>query len=144
MSSFDRRWLAASVVGAVLASLSACAGDAAQERAAEGPPASDVRIGLVEWGFTKSARALVAGPSRLRVTNAGSTPHDLELIAGDRVLARVASLRPGEQSTMRADLRGLDQVTLVCTLPGHESQGMVEQIDVVAPSATEESEGPDE
>ncbi len=141
MSTRNRKWGVASTVCAVAVSLSACANDAAVEGAAEGPPASDVRVGLVEWGFTKSARALVAAPSQLRVTNAGSTPHDLELIDGDRVLARVPSLRPGEQSTISADLSGLERVTLLCTLPGHKSQGMVEQIDVVAPSDIEHSEG---
>ncbi len=142
MSKRDRRWVVASSVCAALLGLSACAGDhTAGKGVAEGPPASEVRIGLVEWGFTKSARALVAAPSRLRVTNAGSTPHDLELISGDRVLGRVRSLRPGEQGTISADLSGLERVTLLCTLPGHESQGMVEQIDVVAPSGTEHNGG---
>ncbi len=141
MSRIRRRWVAAGAVGAALVSLSACAGDASAQRAAEGPPSTDVRIGLIEWGFTKSARALVAAPSQLRVTNAGSTPHDLELIAHGQVVARVPSLRPGEERTMRADLRGVDRVTLLCTLPGHRSQGMVQDIDVVAPSATEPSEG---
>ncbi len=144
MIAGGRRWGVASTAGAVLVSLSACAGDVAPRPAAEGPPSADVRIGLVEWGFTRSASALVAAPSQLRVTNAGSTPHDLELIAGDRVVARVRSLGPGEQSTMTADLSGLDRVKLLCTLPGHESQGMVEEIDVVAPSETEQSEGRDE
>ncbi len=144
MSTMGRRWVAASTVGAVLMVVSACGGDVVDRRAAEGPPSPDVRIGLVEWGFTKSARALVAAPSQLRVTNAGSTPHDLELIADDRVLARVRSLGPGEQSTMKVDLSGLDRVELLCTLPGHRSQGMVEEIDVVASSDTEQSEGHDE
>lgn len=144
MSAGDRRWVLASTMGAALMSLSACAGDADTRAAPEGPPSADVRIGLVEWGFTKSARALVAAPSQLRVTNAGATPHDLELIADDRVLARVSSLRPGEQETMTADLSGLDRVKLLCTLPGHRSQGMVEEIDVVAPTDTEQSEGRDE
>ncbi len=141
MSPRDRLWVVASTVCAALMGLSACADDTPGNGVAEGPPASEVRIGLVEWGFTKSARALVAAPSVLRVTNAGATPHDLELIADGRVLGRVESLRPGEQQTLEADLSGVDRVTFLCTLPGHESQGMVEQIDVVAPSATEHSGG---
>ena len=144
MSGIGRRWAAASAVGVALLGLSACGGDVAAQRAAEGPPSTDVRIGLIEWGFTKSARALVAAPSQLRVTNAGSTPHDLELVSGDEVLGRVRSLDPGKQSTIKVDLSGLDRVELLCTLPGHRSQGMVEEIDVVAPSDTEQSEGHDE
>ena len=72
-----------------------------------GPPASEARIGLVEWGFTSSARALVAGPVVLEVTNAGSTPHDMQVRVGDEVVAATPVLRPGESQTLRADLTGV-------------------------------------
>lgn len=126
------RILTAPVVASLLAlSLGACAPPATPARAA-GPPASQLRIGLVEWGFTSSSSALVAGPVELQVTNAGSTSHDLQLLVGDEVVAATQTLRPGESQTLRADLTGASgAATLLCTLPGHESQGMVERIEVV-------------
>ncbi len=126
-----RRPVLGSAALAALLTLTACAQPASPTRAA-GPPASQARIGLVEWGFTSSASALVAGPVELEVTNAGSTPHDMQVIVGEQVVAATKVLRPGETQTLRADLTGAEKASiLLCTLPGHESQGMVEQIEVV-------------
>ncbi|HEU4513653.1 MAG TPA: hypothetical protein VFR87_11165 [Nocardioidaceae bacterium] len=134
MTAARVRLLAAVSVGTLLV-LGACAPTNGQQPA-EGPPSSQVRIGLVEWGFTSSAAALVGGPVVLEVTNAGSTPHDMQVIVGDEVVARTEVLRPGEEQTVRADLTGVDTVSLLCTLPGHESQGMAEQMRVVGSSTT--------
>lgn len=133
-----RRRLLASLCTAGLLVLGACA-EASSERTAGGPPSSEARIGLVEWGFTSSASALVAGPVVLEVTNAGSTPHDMQVLVGDEVVARTEVLRPGEVQTVRADLTGMDSVSLLCTLPGHESQGMAQQMEVVETPTTGET-----
>lgn len=133
-----RRRLLASLCAAGLLVLGACA-EATSEQTAGGPPSSEARIGLVEWGFTSSASALVAGPVVLEVTNAGSTPHDMQVLVGDEVVARTEVLRPGEAQTVRADLTGMDSVSLLCTLPGHESQGMVQQMEVVETPTTGET-----
>lgn len=128
----------AAAIGAAATALvlGGCAQPASPAPAA-GPPASEARIGLVEWGFTTSASALVAGPVELEVTNAGSTPHDMQVIVGDEVVAATEVLRPGETQTLRADLTGAREASiLLCTLPGHESQGMVDEIEVVEASAT--------
>ena len=117
--------------------LGGCAQPAAPAPVA-GSPASQARIGLVEWGFTSSASALVAGPVQLEVTNAGSTPHDMQVIVGDEVVAATKVLRPGETQRLRADLTGVRKASiLLCTLPGHESQGMVDEIEVVEASTTD-------
>jgi hypothetical protein len=134
MTAPRARLLAALCTGGLLV-LGACA-EATSEPAAGGPASSKVRIGLVEWGFTSSARALVAGPVVLEVTNAGATPHDMQVIVGDEVVARTEVLGPGEEQTVRADLTGVDTVSLLCTLPGHESQGMAEQMRVVGSMTT--------
>lgn len=129
------------LAAAAVLGLGGCA-ETESRAAGSGPPSSQVRIGLVEWGFTSSAQALVAGPVVLEVTNAGSTPHDMQVIVDDEVVAATEVLRPGEKQTVRADLTGVDEASiLLCTLPGHESQGMVQQIDVVEGSATDETEG---
>ena len=128
------------VLPAAMLSVSALAGCAAQATnvpAPTGPPASTVRVGLVEWGFTRSASALVAGPVELDVTNAGSTPHDVQVLDGDKVLARSQILRPGEQQTLHIDATGLSGVTFLCTMPGHESEGMVDEVKVVAPTGAD-------
>jgi hypothetical protein len=131
-----RRRLLASLCAAGLLVLGAACAEATSEQTAGGPPSSEARIGLVEWGFTSSASALVAGPVVLEVTNAGSTPHDMQVLVGDEVVARTEVLRPGEAQTVRADLTGMDSVSLLCTLPGHESQGMVQQMEVVETPTT--------
>lgn len=131
-------WTVVTAVAAASLLLGACSArtPAPEDDVAAGPPSARVRVGLVEWGFTTSARALVAGPVVLTVTNAGSTPHDMQVVVDGDVLTGTRTLRPGEQQTVRADLTGADTATLRCTLPGHEAQGMAQQIDVVDPSAT--------
>ena len=120
--------------------LGACARPASPAPAA-GPPASQARIGLVEWGFTSSASALIAGPVELEVTNAGSTPHDMQVLVGDEVVAATEVLRPGETQMLRADLTGAREASvLLCTLPGHEAQGMVDEIEVVEATTTDGTE----
>ena len=134
MSPVLRRGSDAGVLAATLV-LSGCAAQATNVPAPTGPPASHMRVGLVEWGFARSGSALVRGPVVLDVTNAGSTPHDVEVRAGDKVLASSEVLRPGEEQTLHLDVSRLTEVTFLCTMPGHESEGMVSRIRVVAPAA---------
>lgn len=119
--------------------LAACSGQAGapksaptQSRAPSAPatPAHEGRIGLSEWTFTTSPASLTESTRTLRVTNAGSTPHDLQVRAGERILARTATLAPGQQQTIPLNLAGFVTVTLLCTLPGHRSQGMVQDLPV--------------
>ena len=146
MSGRKRRRLSWTIPAALV--LAACSGQAGaptspqtQSRAASGPatPADEVRVGLSEWTFTTSSASLTEGTKTLRVTNAGSTPHDLQVLAGDRVLARTATLLPGQQQTIEINLADSSinladssRVTFLCTLPGHRSQGMVHDLPVVA------------
>lgn len=105
-------------------------------------PATRARVGLVEWGFTTSASAF--GPERveLAVTNAGATPHDMQVLVGDRVVAHTEVLAPGERQTVRAALAGASQVRLLCTLPGHAAHGMVQEVPVAPPTTHEERQDP--
>lgn len=132
-----RLWVATAAAGALLVGAAACTAAASDTGASAGPATARMRVGLVEWGFTTSAGALVAGPVELEVTNAGSTPHDLQLLVDGEVVARTAVLRPGESETVTADLGDAERVQLLCTLPGHESQGMVDEIEVVTAAATD-------
>lgn len=120
---------APAVLAGVVAAL-ALGGCAEPPAAPAGPPSAELRVGLVEWGFTTSSPALLDGPVRLHVTNAGATAHDLRVLDGDRVLAASTSLAPGAEQTLTLDVTGLRQVRFLCTLPGHESQGMVRDVPV--------------
>ncbi|MFD1659576.1 hypothetical protein ACFSL4_15550 [Streptomyces caeni] len=127
----------------VVAALAAggCSADPAPAPPPSGPPTADMRVGLVEWGFTMSASTLRAGPVRLTVTNAGSTAHDLEVLDGHTVLGKTASLSPGAGQTLEIDLSGHSEVTFLCTLPGHRAQGMVREVRVVPPRAVSSTQG---
>lgn len=133
------------LVGAVVALAAGSCGTVDPPAATVGPPTAELRVGLVEWGFTSSSTALLAGPVHLQVTNAGSTAHDLRVLDGDRVLAATTALAPGAEQTLTADVSGLRQVRFLCTLPGHESQGMVRDIQVIdAPTTTPAQPRPEE
>ena len=135
----SRRMFAVSTGAALLAVAVGACTPSDSSLSSAGPPASEARIGLVEWGFTSSASALVAGPVVLEVTNAGSTPHDMQVRVGDEVVAATPVLRPGESQTLRADLTGVEQTALLlCTLPGHRSQGMADEIEVVEGATSSE------
>ncbi|MBI1759082.1 MAG: hypothetical protein HYR62_07645 [Actinobacteria bacterium] len=115
-----------------------CAADT-PAAAQAGPPVATMRVGLVEWGFATSAGALRAGPVTLQVTNAGTTAHDLRVLAGDQVRGVTPALRPGQRTTLQVDLGGLSSVTFLCTLPGHREQGMRRELPVVADSSPTDS-----
>lgn len=118
------------IAAACTVAVAGCGGSPAPPRPA-GPPVAQMRVGLVEWDFTTSADALLAGPVVLTVTNAGTTAHDLQVVADGRVLAGTPPMRPGQETTLRVDLAGLSRVTFRCTLPGHVQQGMQRQIPVL-------------
>jgi uncharacterized cupredoxin-like copper-binding protein len=90
-----------------------------------------------------SAPALRAGAVRLEVTNAGATAHDLRVLDGDRVLAASPPIPPGATGALEFDATGLQQVEFLCTLPGHEAQGMVRTVAVSAgPDPAPQQGGP--
>lgn len=98
----------------------ACAG-AATDRA--GAPATSARIGLVEWEITTSAAVLSQGEVFLRVTNAGTTTHDLR-VSGAGTQAATPLLAPGESAILSLQVDKSDELILWCGLPGHRRQGM--------------------
>lgn len=133
----------AAVPLAVVAALVAggCSADPAPAPPPSGPPSADMRVGLVEWGFTMSAPALLAGSVRLSVVNAGSTAHDLKVLDGHTVLGKTASLSPGAGQTLEIDLSNHSRVTFLCTLPGHRAQGMVRDVRVMPLRAGSSTQG---
>lgn len=113
-------WLAATLMGV------ACGGAPA---GVSGPAAGDVRVGLVEWEVTSDATRLQPGLVALRVTNAGTTEHDLR-VSAEGVDAGIPTVVPGERRTIVVDLRGVSEVLLWCSVPGHRAQGMERRLAV--------------
>lgn len=128
---------ALSAVVVLLGGCSASAGDASTS--ADGAPSAKLRVGLLDYSFQLSASQLVATTVTLTVTNAGSTGHDLQVMDGQEVLGATRMLEPGEKQTITTDLSGSGDVTFVCTVPGHEEMGMVEDVDVVSESGPSET-----
>lgn len=97
-----------------------------------GPPASEVRVGLLEYRLALSASALTAGTVTLMVTNAGSSAHDLRLRQGSDVLGATALLSPGGRETLRVRVSPGRPVRMDCTVPGHAEAGMKAEVAVAA------------
>jgi hypothetical protein len=89
-----------------------------------GPPASQLRIGLIEYRFQLSAATLQPGEVTVIATDAGSSQHDVVLSQGGTVIGRSRVLNPGERQTFRIQVAAGRPVHLECTLPGHDVAGM--------------------
>lgn len=94
-------------------------------------PTDELRVGLAEWSITTSSSELRPGAVRLRVTNAGTTRHDL-LVAGPGVRAHVPLLAPGATATLQLNAPVGVTLRLTCTVPGHYSAGMHSTVAVPA------------
>ena len=96
--------------------------------AAPAGEAAAVTVRLSEFALTPSTVTAAAG-STLKVTNSGSTPHNLAvkgtalaspmIAAGGTASLSLAGLAPGDYS-------------LICQVPGHEQAGMTGQLHVSA------------
>ena len=119
-------------LGALLAAtlLAGCSAGASPVPVPDGPPTSELRIGLLEYRFALSAGTLRPGPVTVTVTNAGSTGHDVRLYQGEEQLGAVPVLSPGEREELRFDVRPGGFVTLDCSVGGHARAGMVARIAV--------------
>lgn len=94
-----------------------------------GLPTHTLRVGLIEWSIQVQARPLAPGPDRFLVTNAGTTAHDLR-VSGSGTAAQTSLLAPGSSTVLAVATTAGERLTLTCTVPGHEAQGMLTHITV--------------
>lgn len=104
-----------------------------------GPPASVLRVGLIEYRFQLSAGTLAPGVVTVVATDAGSSQHDVVLSQHGRVIGRSRVLNPGEQQRFTVTVAPGTPVHLECTLPGHDAAGMHADVAVAAPGAGQPS-----
>ncbi|SFE82855.1 hypothetical protein [Blastococcus tunisiensis] len=110
--------------------LTACGASGPAAPVPEGPPVSELRIGMQEYRYQLSAGTLLPGPVEVTVTNAGSSAHDVVLVQGGSTLWASDLLGPGEQQTVEVEVTAGEQVQLECTVGGHSAAGMHTTLDV--------------
>ncbi len=117
--------------GALLAvALAGCSAGPAAVAPPDGPPVSQLRIGLSEYRLQLSAGTLAPGQVEVTVTNAGSAAHDVRLRQDGRVLGATAVLSPGAREVLRLQVSAGRPIALDCTVPGHTEAGMTASLAV--------------
>jgi plastocyanin len=100
-----------------------------------GPPASELRVGMIDYRFQLSAATLAPGEVTVVATDAGSSQHDVVLSQGGTVIGRSEVLDPGEEQTFTVRVAAGTPVHLECSLPGHDAAGMHASVRVAAAPA---------
>jgi hypothetical protein len=91
--------------------------------------AADLRVGLTEWTILTSRPRVSPGRVTLVVTNTGATAHDL-FISGTWGRWHSPGLAPGERDRMDVRAAPGEQLSLWCSVPGHDAQGMRTTVQV--------------
>lgn len=117
------------LAGSLLLLLAGCGGGSVVAPKA-GPPAAELRVGLIEYRLQLSAGTLRPGKVTVVATDAGSSQHDVVLSQGGKVLGGSRVLNPGQQQTFTVDVAPGQPVHLECTLPGHDAAGMHATVQV--------------
>jgi plastocyanin len=97
-----------------------------------GPPATELRIGMIDYRFQLSAATLEPGTVTVVATNAGSSEHDVVLSEGGSEIGRSQILAPGGEQTFPVHVSAGGPVHLECSLPGHDAAGMHVEVKVAA------------
>lgn len=103
------------------------------------PAPSNVAVDLAE--FTIAPGEIVVAPGgSLTVKNAGAIEHDLAVVGTN---VGTTMLRAGEQEVLQLGALGPGSYTVICTVPGHESGGMVATLTVAGPEFGGSGDGMD-
>ena len=100
-----------------------------------GPPASVLRIGMIEYRFQLSAATLEPGVVTVVATDAGSSQHEVVFSQRGREIGRSRVLNPGEQQRFTVRVAPGAPVHLECGLPGHDEAGMHATVGVAGEPA---------
>ncbi len=113
------------VIAVLSASCSPTSGDAAQSATT-----TPVTVMLADFEIGPTDMTVVGPSVTFAVTNNGPTVHNFTIhdASGEVVLA-TRDLRPGESATLAGELPPGQYETL-CSLPGHDSLGMVGTLTV--------------
>jgi plastocyanin len=130
----SRRTAAGVLAVLVTSVLAGCAGGSVVAPPT-GPPATELRIGLLDYRFQLSAATLAPGSVTVVATNAGGTAHDAVFAQGGHRLGGSRVLAPGETETFSITVAAGSPVHLECSLPGHDAAGMHATLAVAAPGA---------
>ncbi|MFC7402806.1 hypothetical protein [Citricoccus sp. GCM10030269] len=95
-----------------------------------GQAVSELRLGLTEWSIETGGVRLSPGTVTVQVTNTGGTRHDV-VIQGEEGTWASPVLGPGQRHDMTITAVAGEELELVCTLTGHDEQGMHTWIAVV-------------
>jgi hypothetical protein len=114
----------------VVLALAGCSGNIDPGR----PPATSsstgpIRVGLIEWTIVMGAHVIEPGEATLRVTNAGTTVHNL-FVRGEDGTWHTRDLQPGEQQDLDIDAQPGEHLALWCDEEGHAMAGMRTELDV--------------
>lgn len=121
--------VAAGLAAGVLAACEADGTPAGSSPGAGESPAATVRLGLTEWSIEASATLLAPGWVDVVVTNSGGAAHDVS-ITGEAGTWATPVLAPGEQSELRIQAVPGEELSLVCTVGGHQAAGMHRTLSV--------------
>jgi uncharacterized cupredoxin-like copper-binding protein len=101
-----------------------------QEAGAEQAPGGPVAVLEDEYSIEiPSGNRLEAGPYTLEAVNEGRIPHDLAIEGASVARKKTPLIGPGERAELEVKVVP-GRYTLICTVPGHEEQGMNTQLTV--------------
>ena len=122
---------------AALLLLAACGSPAASPGAESSSAGATDPIAVTERDFeiTPAELSVDTGTVALQVTNEGPTPHNVTVRDADgEIVLATRNLRRGESEEISGTLEP-GEYTTFCSLPGHESLGMVGTLTVTDPPA---------
>ncbi len=99
---------------------------------------STVEVDLAEFSIVPTDLEVAAGGT-IEVTNAGSIEHDLEVVDGD---VGTQMLAAGQSESLALGDLAPGTYEVRCTVPGHDSAGMVTSLTIAGEGGSEDGADP--
>ena len=97
--------------------------------------AATITAGLEEWAIQLSATTLPSGDVQINVTNNGSNTHNMALKNATNT-PTTPNLANGDTATLNFTSLAAGTYQFICTIPGHETLGMITTLTVTGGPAT--------